>query len=165
MGISRGFSLIEMIIYATLSIFLVMLVLQFLSNFQRFALGRSGTALYVTSLNACIDSMSRDCASAPADTRLWISMQPDTIMWKCQQGVQGFAFDNDRLMRISRSVDGSGRLRAPAHSTLLNHVNGTFTITRSQDLVSIITITLNALYNNRVFSSNKQVYLHEGIVS
>lgn len=164
MGACRGFSIIELLIYSALSIFLVILVLQFLTIFERFVIGRSGEALYLTSIHAGIDSIARDCASAPADPRLWTKEQPATIMWQCQSGVLGFAFEPDKLVRISRSRDKTGRLRAPARSTILNHVQGAFTIHRSQDLITMITVSFEAQYCNRIFSMNKQVCLHEGVV-
>ena len=99
------------------------------------------------------------------DPRLWVIEQPDKIMWQSDQGVQGFAFESEKLARISRSRDSTGRLPAPVHTTILNHVQGTFTMHRSQDLVSMITISLTAHYSNSIFSMNKQVHLHEGVVS
>lgn len=164
MGIQRGFSIIELLIYSALSIFIVVLVLQFLTTFERFVVGRSGAALYLTSLYAGIDSMCRDCASAPASPSLWKNEQSQCIMWQDEQGQQGFEFVHNRLVRISRSFDSSGQLKASAYSTLLNNVEGSFAVCRSHNLITQINISLTAHYHNTVMTIDKHVHLHGGLV-
>ena len=163
--ICKGFSLIELLVYSALSIFLVVLVFQFLALFERLVIGRSGEALYQTSLYVCIDSIVRDCAAAPADPRLWSSEQPHKIMWQNEQGLQGFECTHGTLVRVSRSRDSSGILRAPVYSTLLHNVEGSFTVYKTNNLVSMVGIALTARYRTTVLTMNKAVYLHAGVVS
>lgn len=165
MGVYKGFSIIELLVYCTLSIFLVILVMQFLGTFERSVIARAGEALYQTCLYAGIDSIARDCSSAPADPRLWLRERPDKIMWQCEQGVLGFAFEQEKLVRISRSLDTAGLLRAPAYSTIVNNVKGSFIIHRSNDLISMIDITLRAHHRDTVLRMTKHAYLHSGAVS
>ena len=165
MGMQKGFSVIELLIYSSLSIFIVVLVLQFLVTFERFVIGRSGAALYMTSLYAGIDSMSRDCASAPANPLLWKSAQPQRIIWQDELGQQGFEFLHNKLVRVSRSIDRNGQMKAPAYSTLLHNVEGLFAVNRSNNLVSSINISLKAQYHDTVVTIDKRVNLHGGLVS
>ena len=165
MGSLNGFSLMEMLIYTALSILLVVLVLQFVSMFQRLVVARSGAALYLTSLYAGVDSMVRDCALAPADPRLWTYEQQNKIMWQSDYGVQGFAFDKATLMRISRSRGSDGQLKAPVYTPLVHDVQGSFVICRSRDFVATIGIVLTAHYRDNVYSMNKYVHLREGVAS
>ena len=164
MGNQKGFSVIELLIYSALSIFIVVLVLQFLTTFERFVIGRSGAALYLTSLYAGIDSICRDCASAPANPILWKSEEPQRIIWQDEQGAQGFEFVHNTLVRVSRSLDNKGQLKAAAYSTLLHNVEGSFALHRSNNLVSSINISLTAHYRDTVMVIDKHVNLHGGLI-
>jgi type II secretory pathway component PulJ len=148
-----------------MSILLVLLIMQFLVNYQRNISHSSGAALSVAALNAALDSLMRDCASAPADVNMWLSREQEAIAWKTGPGVQGFSFVHNRLVRISRKLNRAGKLQAASYSTILNNVEGQFTLETSPNLVSAIVVNLHASSHDRTFSIKKTIYLHEGVIS
>lgn len=164
MRIGNGFSIIELLVYSAASFFLVVIMMQFLSRTAQFILARSGESLYLASVYAGMDSMVRDCICSPADPKLWINEQPDKIMWQHGQGVLGFIFEHNKLLRVSRSRDIHGQLRSPTYSPLIHNVQGSFTINKSRGYFSIITISLTVHYGDRYWLMNKRIGLFNGVV-
>lgn len=160
-----GFSMIELLIYSTLSVFLVVIVLNYMSRFERFVIGRSGRSLYLTNLYAGMDSMVRDCAAAPADPSMWTVESPDKIMWKNRIGVLGFAIEKNKLIRIFRSIDPQGRLRGTVSSMIVNDVQGFFAVEKSKKLISAVFISLTVQNQSYPYQIEKRVYLNEGVIS
>lgn len=157
--------MIELLVYASLSIFFVMIIMQFFSQYERDMVNSSSEAFRIACVQAALDAIVRDCASAPADLRMWPRAERESIAWKSQQGIQGFSFVHDRLVRVSKKINKAGKLQAASYSTLLNGVQGNFSITKSQGYVSALTIIVQSHVRNHIFSINKTVYLHEGVLS
>ncbi len=165
MSNSRGFTIIEVLLYMVLSTLLVVLAMQALATFERLVISRSGFAVYKAALYAGIDSMVRDCSRAPAEPQMWVINRSDTITWQTDYGVEGFTIKHGTLMRVSRSRDQKGKLRAPYSSTLLTQVHGSFTVYRSHNFISMIHLALTARFRDMQISIFRNIRLHEGIVS
>lgn len=160
----NGFSLIELLVYAALSMFMVVLVMRFFSFFALMACKNSKQAVFETSCNAGLDVLVRDCAAAPADVRRWLFMQSDLIAWKRPFGIEGFSLQNGKLIKMYRAIGDNGLLQNPAYSTLLQYVQGNFSINQSRGFVISIHISLKTNFNNQTRSIDRLVYLKEGLV-
>ena len=157
---TEGFTLVEMLVYASLSFFFVAIVVRFLSTYEIAACRQSQRAVFEASCNAGLDSCARACAAAPADARRWTHLQPDYIAWKKDAGQEGFLLRNSTLVKVYRSVNAEG----PAYSTLMQHVQGSFFVDQAQGLVRSIRISLMANLNGQAMMLQRLIYLHEGLV-
>lgn len=105
-----GFSLIEFLVYLTVSSTICLL----LSNW---VVGALHTNVLISQKNSvqlsiltAFDCYARDIMCAPSIDTAWLKTEPNYILWRQSDRVIGYQFNNHQIMRIA------GRYNAVTHS-------------------------------------------------
>lgn len=158
---SYGFSLIEFLIYCSLSSFMAVLIMQIIVSFEQKILQQQKNAQTTATMMASLDSFSRICRQAPACAKNWHALGPVNIAWSHNAGTSEFSFDKQRLLYITRNKDSTGAVHS-SYNVLLSGVQGSFSVDKEHDRITCVHLLLSITTPSRIMNVSKNVVLAQG---
>ena len=142
---THGFSIVEYIIYASVSYLVLFFFVSILWKIYHTASVQSACHRSHISLALAKDQMRRDISQAPSDVQKWVVMQPEKTFWQVNSLLtRGYFLQKQRLLRVEGLYDvHHDRWQQKKQSLILSDVTAcNFSYTKQKNQVVACSINL-----------------------
>ena len=168
---SKGFLLVEYLLYFLLLLFLVMIVFQFSSSMYQCLIISSQRCNKMIALCAAQDLLVRDLQSAPAEKTRWKKIAKSLLIWQGKKNDIGWMLDGEKLFRLEGTYSTSrGLWLKKIKSLVANNITQlTFDVhmhsVMNTSIVHNVSIAFEGNIGNTLYAISTSVRIRNGFLT